>query len=430
VGEKKTRYNELLDVPNHIRDPDLYQLLGLDRGQFQESDVDAAYKERMSKLQRIRSPKHKSFIEFLKGELRRGRTTLTNAKRREEYDEELLGERREQLTMILDVVLSDGVLSEIEEERLRSVAQDVGLFPAECERVIAEELSKRGAVRERDKPAAPPPQAAPPAQRPAPGPGPGHGASDSGVILAEPVAGSWGATFSTSQSGEGFFPTAAPVDQRPASDSDIQRKIQEKLRPPTRRPSSRPARPPSEEIVTAELVEEPAAPRRPSGKPASGRPQRPTGRRPGSGTGRPGSSGAKRPAARQQTQRRQAPPQQPPQQQQQQASWGQQQQQQQQAGWGQQAKPAKATGWGQASRVRQVGVCTGCLTPVTDAELTTGKAERFPDGRMHCPSCTNRLVAGLICARCYSRITRTDMKGRDLVIEGGRVSHGRCVRGR
>lgn len=75
-------------------------------------------------------------------------------------------------------------------------------------------------------------------------------------------------------------------------------------------------------------------------------------------------------------------------------------------------------------------MCTGCLTPVTDAELAAGKAERFPDGRIHCPSCTNRLVAGLICARCYSRITRSDMKGRDLVIEGGRVSHGRCVSGR
>lgn len=254
MGEKKTRYNELLDVPNHIRDPDLYQLLGLDRARFEESSVDVAYKERMSKLQRIRSPKHKSFIEFLKGELRRGRTTLTNAKRRQEYDEELLGERREQLTMILDVVLSDGVLSEIEEERLHSVASDVGLFPAECERVIAEELAKRGALRERDKPAAP---AAPaPAAPAAPA---GHGVSDSGVILAEPVAGSYGASFSTPQSGSGFFPTAAPVDQRPASDSDIQRKIQEKMRPaaPTRRPSGRPQSPPSEEIVTAELVEEP-----------------------------------------------------------------------------------------------------------------------------------------------------------------------------
>ena len=89
------------------------------------SAVDTSYKSQMSKLQAIRSPKHKSFIEFLKGELRRARTSLADQTKRARYDEELLEERRDQLMMILDVALADGMLSPVEEERIHSVAGDV-----------------------------------------------------------------------------------------------------------------------------------------------------------------------------------------------------------------------------------------------------------------------------------------------------------------
>ena len=34
MAEKRTRYNELLGLDNTIRDPDLYQLLVLDRQRF------------------------------------------------------------------------------------------------------------------------------------------------------------------------------------------------------------------------------------------------------------------------------------------------------------------------------------------------------------------------------------------------------------
>ena len=97
------------------------------------------------------------------------------------------------------------------------------------------------------------------------------------------------------------------------------------------------------------------------------------------------------------------------------------------AGWGQTARSASTTGWGKSAQVRQVGVCTGCLTPVTDQEVLTKQAERYQDGRIHCPACTNRLVAGLICARCYSRITRAETKQGQVVVEGQRVSHRRCA---
>ena len=143
MAERKTRYNELLGVPNHIKDPDLYQLLGVERDAFDPNGLEDLYRERMGTLQKIRSPKHKSFIEYLKGELRRARTTLTNAKKREEYDQELFEERREQLELILEVVLANNILTPAEEERIFAAGGDVGLNQAEVQRIVEEELAKR-----------------------------------------------------------------------------------------------------------------------------------------------------------------------------------------------------------------------------------------------------------------------------------------------
>jgi len=378
VAERKTRYNELLGIPNEIRDPDLYQLLGLSRAGFDPKAVDAAYRAQMSVLQKIRSPKHKSFIEFLKGELRRARTALTTPKRRQEYDAELLEERREQLTMILDVVLADGVFSEMEEERIRAVASDVGLIPTEIELVLDEELKSRGAVRERDqvKPA-PAPTRPPNSRAPTPRPPASRPSSPTGRGTTIPKTGgrvTYTSTTFGAQS-DSFFPTPEP---RAASSDEIRDIVGQKLkptqrptpRPPARRPKTEPKLRRPEDIVTAELVEAPPpAPKpAPAPKPEPGK-----------------------------------------------------------AGWGQKAVSARTTGWGKAAQVRQVGVCTGCLTPVTDQEILTKSAERYQDGRVHCPACTNRLVAGLICARCYGRITRADQKQKQTVIEGQRVSHRRCL---
>lgn len=346
MAARRTRYNELLDVPNDVRDPDLYQLLGLDRARFDPHAVDEAYKDRMRRLQAVRSPKHKAFIEFLKGELRRARTALTDPARRAEYDAELLEERREQLGRILDVVLADGLLTQVEEERIRAVAADVGLLPGETDAILSEELPARGARREE--------------------------------AAAAPVA-----------------------EERPAraaSSLEIQRVVERRLRPgtgatarPSRRPPpptrSRPARRPrapaepaprpepveheDEEVVTAELVA-------------------------------PGPSEVELPRAEPVTP---APD------------------------WGRVARSAQQTGWGRASADARIGVCAGCLEQVTQQHLDLGRAERLPDGRLHCPACTNQLVAGLLCGLCYQRITREDMRGGALVITGAqRVVHGACAR--
>ncbi|MCA8925389.1 MAG: hypothetical protein KDD82_26505, partial [Planctomycetes bacterium] len=146
MAELRTRYNELLGIPNEIKDPDLYQLLGLSRGGSLDG-LDAAYRESMSTLQRIRSPKHKSFIEFLKGELRTAKATLGDPRKRAEYDARLLAERRSRVEIVLDVVLADGFLTPVEEARVVDMAAQSGLLPDEAQLVIEEQLERRGARR-------------------------------------------------------------------------------------------------------------------------------------------------------------------------------------------------------------------------------------------------------------------------------------------
>ncbi len=327
--EKRTRYNELLGIPNSIRDPDLYQLLGLERSGLDAALVEERYRERMSTLQAIKSPKHKSFIEFLKGELRRARAVLVDEKQRREYDRELLEERREQLTRILDIVLADGVLKVAEERRFQDMAAEVGLSPDEVETVLHDELQRRGARRD----------------------------SDMGPVTS---------------------PGPAPAQpSRAAGSSDIQRAIarsmpsraappplppQRSATPPTRptRPTApAPIEPEEEEEIVAELVEE-------------------------------------------------APP---------------------EAAARFRSETPGAAGWGRATVVRVIGVCSSCLTDVVDQDVTTGRAERLDDGRLHCPGCYNRLVAGLICGACYQRVTRSDMKGGRLKVIAGRVHHAHCMGG-
>jgi hypothetical protein len=330
--EKRTRYNELLGISNAIRDPDLYQLLGLDRASFDPAQVEERYRERMGTLQAIKSPKHKSFIEFLKGELRRARAVLVDERQRAEYDRELFDERRSQLTRILDIVLADGALRPAEEQRIQALAAEVGLFADEAEAILDEELRARGARRA-----------------------------------------------SQSETGQAI-PRAPSTPARNASSSDIQRAIAKSItpapptpaRPPAQRPSQpRPAAPPrpkpapmpieeEEEEVVAELVEEAPPPE---------------------------------PIARFKSDSR-----------------------------GQ-------SGWGKAAVARVVGVCSSCLCEVNSQDLATGRGEKLDDGRLHCPACFNRLVAGLICCACYQRITRSEMKNGKVRMLQGRAGHTYCIGG-
>lgn len=144
----RSRWNELLGVPEEIRHPNLYQVLGLDEQGFHVEQVEPAFRERMTKVQSLRSTKHKEFLEYVKGELRRALRVLTSVEGRREYDADLHAERVAELRRILVPTLAAGVLVGAAEKALLGTALlDLGMSETEALAVIDSELARSGAVR-------------------------------------------------------------------------------------------------------------------------------------------------------------------------------------------------------------------------------------------------------------------------------------------
>jgi len=145
LGEN--RFHELLGLPEEVSDPDHYQLLGVDRTVTDAAAIEARFKEQMTRVQHIENPRHKEFLEFLKGELKRARATLTDEARRREYDQELSEERGEELRKVLSHMLVDGTLSAVAEVSVITEGRNLGLEGAFIRQVVDEELRKAGAKR-------------------------------------------------------------------------------------------------------------------------------------------------------------------------------------------------------------------------------------------------------------------------------------------
>ena len=143
----ENRYHELLGLPEEVEEPDYYQILDLERGKLNGEDIEPRFKEQMTKLQRLDNPRHKEFIEFLKGELKRARSILTDPGRRKEYDRELTEERSDDLREILSHMLVDGTLSSQAELSVISEGRNLGLEGVDIRAVIDEEIRKTGAKR-------------------------------------------------------------------------------------------------------------------------------------------------------------------------------------------------------------------------------------------------------------------------------------------
>lgn len=143
----ENRYHELLGLPQDVTDPDYYLLLGVDRSKIVQDEVEVRFKERMSRLQEIQSPKHKEFIEFLKGELKKARATLVDSSRRKQYDADLKNERVGELRKLTSHLLVDGTLSQMGETSLIGEGHRMGLVLEDIKVVIEAELERTGAQR-------------------------------------------------------------------------------------------------------------------------------------------------------------------------------------------------------------------------------------------------------------------------------------------
>lgn len=117
------RYQELLGVAVTSDQPTYYELLGLPPGAPEAEAIDKAFREKMTRLQQVRSPKHKGFVEFLKEELRHAKLTLSSEERRGEYDAGIKERRLAAVRELLGPVLALGQLTA---EAMGSLVSGVG----------------------------------------------------------------------------------------------------------------------------------------------------------------------------------------------------------------------------------------------------------------------------------------------------------------
>jgi hypothetical protein len=138
------RYSELLGIDAAIENPDYFQLLSLESSaQFEEETVEVAYKEAIARLQKVTSPKHKEFVEFLKGEVKTARRTLGNTKTRGEYERELRNKRVDEFRKMFEKVTRDHILSAIDEIGVIKDATRLGLARTEAKALLESMCEER-----------------------------------------------------------------------------------------------------------------------------------------------------------------------------------------------------------------------------------------------------------------------------------------------
>jgi hypothetical protein len=140
------RYSELLGLDPAIANPDYYQLLVLVPGRFKDADVEEHFKTQMSRLQEIKSVKHKEFLEFLKGEIKNARRILADPALRKQYDADMLAERVAMLQKFMEPLLVEGTITPREEASILKQGMELGLTSNAAGRTI-EEMIRRKKVR-------------------------------------------------------------------------------------------------------------------------------------------------------------------------------------------------------------------------------------------------------------------------------------------
>ena len=145
-------YAILLGVDDEILQPDYYQLLGIDVDAEQLSPelVEEKYKVQMGKAQKVRTPKYKDLIEFLKGELRNAKRTLESPELVKKYNLERGKEVAEKVRTLIDTFIQiSGDLSEIEMHEIRHQARILNCPKRMTEGLIDEQLRLFGKKRTR-----------------------------------------------------------------------------------------------------------------------------------------------------------------------------------------------------------------------------------------------------------------------------------------
>ncbi len=138
-------YHKLLGLPENLDDPNYYHLLEMTEGTVISSAVEEAYKKQIQKVQRFtNNPKYKEGALFVKGELRKARSTLVDEARRMAYQRDLMTQRAQQIRGILRPLLIKGYLVEEEYKYLNQHAKRLGVPEPVVQQVLKQELQKKG----------------------------------------------------------------------------------------------------------------------------------------------------------------------------------------------------------------------------------------------------------------------------------------------
>lgn len=147
-------FHSLLGLEKEVLSPDYYQLLMLDAdGEITPEAVEEGYKTQMKKAQQVTSTKYKEVVEFLKGELRNAKRTLSNDKLRESYEKERKSEARQKVReVVVTMIQISGNLSEIEIGEIQRRAYIFNYPKREAEALIDEMLAHFNCRRSRATP--------------------------------------------------------------------------------------------------------------------------------------------------------------------------------------------------------------------------------------------------------------------------------------
>lgn len=108
-------YAKLLELPKNVEYPNYYQLLGVKEGELNNDRIENNYKKKLQKLQRVgNNPKYKDTVLFLKGQLRKAFTTITQPTSRTEYDLVLLSQKIEEIERDIRLFLVKGYIEKKE----------------------------------------------------------------------------------------------------------------------------------------------------------------------------------------------------------------------------------------------------------------------------------------------------------------------------
>ena len=210
------RYHELLGLDPAIESPTYYELLVLAPADATSDAIENHYKEQMTKLQHIKSPKHKGFIEYLKDELRNAKLTLSNSDRRKEYDGKLGSKHLEAFREFAKPFMALGeVPRKVYATIVSTGVSKHGITDAEATKIVDEVMAAAGAkiAAEVEAHAAEPaPQAAPP---PPPPPPPAQHVAHGAEPVAAPAGGDPLAFFDEAETPAQHAPPAASSHHHP-----------------------------------------------------------------------------------------------------------------------------------------------------------------------------------------------------------------------